>query len=117
MGTFKWPVRLETLDGRRSVEVDAAVDTGAFYTVVPAAQLRELGVEPEGMRSFELADGRRVDNPIGQVRATIDGDSVITLVVFGADGGPVLLGAYTLEGLALAVDPVNERLAPAELTL
>lgn len=117
MGTFRWPMRIETLDGKRSVAVDATVDTGAFYTVVPAAQMRELGVAPEGMRRFELADGRKVDNPIGQVRATIDGDSVITLVVFGTDGGPVLLGAYTLEGLALAADPVNERLVPAELTL
>jgi hypothetical protein len=33
-------------------------------------------------------------------------------VVFGGDSTPVLLGAYTLEGLSLAADPVNRRLVP-----
>ena len=33
-----------------------------------------------------------------------------TLVVFGGDSDAVLLGAYTLEGFALAPDQVNRRL-------
>ena len=33
-----------------------------------------------------------------------------TLVVFAGNGDAVLLGAYTLEGFALAPDPVNQRL-------
>ena len=37
----------------------------------------------------------------GQAWATMDGDSVITLGVFGEDDGAVLLGTYTLEGLSL----------------
>ena len=37
------------------------------------------------------------------------------LVVFGEDDAPSLLGAYTLEGLALAVDPVDQRLIPRGL--
>ena len=48
----------------------------------------------------------------GEARATIDGDSVTTIVVFGEDNAPALLGAYTLDGLALAVDPVEQRLVP-----
>lgn len=35
----------------------------------------------------------------------------------GEDDGPPLLGAYTLEGLALAVDPVEQRLAPSSLIM
>ena len=46
----------------------------------------------------------------GQAWATIDGDSVVTIVVFGDEEAPALLGAYTLEGLSLAVDPVEQRL-------
>ena len=41
----------------------------------------------------------------------------MTLVVFGEDDGPALLGAYTLEGLALAVDPVEQQLVPTQLIL
>ena len=37
----------------------------------------------------------------------------IRLVVFGQDDAPALLGAYTLEGLRLAVDPTHGRLIPA----
>ena len=39
-----------------------------------------------------------------------DGETMPTLVVFGGNGNAVLLGAYTLEGFALAPDPVNQRL-------
>jgi predicted aspartyl protease len=37
---------------------------------------------------------------------------VTTLVIFGDEGASALLGAYTLEGLGLAVDTVNRRLVP-----
>ena len=44
MGTFNWPIRLDSLDGQRSLDIEAMVDTGASYTIVPARLLRELGV-------------------------------------------------------------------------
>ena len=53
----------------------------------------------------------------GEARATIDGDTVTTIVVFGEDEAPPLLGAYTLEGLALAVDPEAQRLVPTSMIL
>ena len=68
-------------------------------------------------RRFLLADGQRMEMDYGQAWATIDGDSVITLVVFGEDDGPALLGAYTLEGLSLAVDPIEQRLVPTHLIM
>ena len=52
------------------------------------------------------------DMGVGEARVTIDGVSVVTQVVFGDDGVFPLLGSYTLEGLLLAVDPVNQRLVP-----
>lgn len=53
----------------------------------------------------------------GQVWAEIDSERVVTAVVFGDDHAPPLLGAYTLEGLALAVDPVERRLVPTHLIM
>ena len=72
---------------------------------------------PEGKRKLPLADGRRFHMNYGEAQATIDGDSVTTLVVFGEDGAPALMGAYTLDGLALAVDPVEQRLVPTHLIM
>ncbi len=113
MGVFNWPVRLDSMDGERSLEIEAMVDTGASYTIVPATLLRELGVTPFNKITVVLADGRQVEMDIGRAWATINGASEVTLVVFGEDGARALLGAYTLEGLRLAVDPHNHTLIPA----
>ena len=117
MGTFTWPLRISSMDGQHSLDIEATVDTGAFYTTIPARHLRELGVEPMGKRRFLLADGRRVEMEYGRAWATIDGESEVTIVAFGEDDAPPLLGAYTLEGLALAVDPSSQRLIPANLIM
>ncbi len=117
MGTFSWPVQISDVEGRRARDLEAIVDTGAAYTTLPAPLLRELGVAPRGTRRFLLADGRRIAMEWGEARATIDGEAVTTLVVFGEDDAPALLGAYTLEGLGLAVDPVEQRLVPTTLIL
>ena len=53
----------------------------------------------------------------GRAWVTMDGETEVTLVVFGPDDAPALLGAYTLKGLALAVDPVEQRLVPTHLIM
>ena len=112
MGTFDCHLRLDSLDGERSLEIDALVDTGASYTIVPATLLAGLGVEPIDRIRLALADGRPVDYEMGQAVATVDGRSIPTLVLFGDEGARPLLGAYTLEGLRLSVDPRQGRLVP-----
>ena len=117
MGTFNHSLRLSAIDSRQSMEIEATVDTGAAYTTIPARLLRQSGIEPMGQRHFMLADGQRVWMDYGETRVTIDEESVTTIVVFSEDDAPPLLGAYTLEGLALAVDPLHQRLVPTHLIL
>ena len=113
MGVFNWPIRLDSMDGQRSLEIEAMVDNGASYTIAPANLLRDLGVLPIDKISLVLADGRPVEYDLGEARATINGRNIPTLVVFGEDNARALLGAYTLEGLRLAVDPTHGTLVPA----
>lgn len=117
MGTFDVPVRISRVNGGPSVDIEATVDTGSAYTTLPASVLRELGVEPFDVRRFVLADGHMVETEIGEARATLGDQSVTTVVAFGEEGSPPLLGAYTLEGLGLAVDPILQRLVPARLIM
>lgn len=117
MGTFTYPLRITGMDGGRSVDIEATVDTGALYTMLPARTLREIGVEPIGSRTFLIGDGSRVAMEVGEAWATIDGESVTTLVAFGEDNAPPVIGRYTLDGLGLAVDPVEQRLVPATLLM
>ena len=117
MSTFKWPLRISSMEGLQVQDIEAIVGTGAVYTTLPGSLLRDLGIEPRGRRRVPLADGRHVDLDYGQAWVTIGGESEITLVVFGEDDAPALLGTYTLTGLALAVDPTEQRLVPTPLIM
>ncbi len=115
MGAFTCPLRLESLDGERNLEFEALVDTGSFFTFVPAPALEQLKVLRTDSVELEMADGRIVQYDLGHVWASVNGKRVVTLVAFGDAGADALLGVYTLEGLRLAADPVNHLLVPVEV--
>ncbi len=110
MGTFSVTIEIGDERGEHFESVDALVDTGATYTSVPTSILRNLGVQTREKLTFIQADGSHYDRDIGQTWARVDGKSIITIVIFAEEGSPPLLGAYTLEGVRLAPDPVNKRL-------
>ena len=112
MGTFHVDVEIGDPEGRRYDRVEALVDTGATYTSLPRPLLEALGVEPHARAWFRLADGHHVEREIGRTWVRVSGRTELTLVVFAEPGSPALLGAYALEGLQLAPDPVGRRLVP-----
>ena len=112
MGTFRVRIEIGDARGERWETVEALVDTGATYTMAPAALLKRLGITPHAREVFTLADGRRAEHDIGHGWIRVNERTVITLVVFGEAGSEPLLGAYSLEGLRLAPDPVGRRLVP-----
>ena len=110
MGTFSVPIEIGDPEGTQYQTVRALMDTGASYTTVSAALLRDLGVPVHDQVTFILADERRIRRDVGQTWVRIDGRPIITMVVFGDRDAEALLGAYTLQGLLLNVDTANERL-------
>ena len=110
MGTFTVPIEVGDPEGTRFENVDALVDTGAFYTMMPSSHLQRLGVIRAESEEFELADGSVREYPLGETRVRVNGREVSTVVVFGEEDASPILGAYTLERLMLAVDPRNQRL-------
>ena len=91
------------------------VDTGSTYTWVAAAVLRGLGVEPQERRRILTNEGRATERPAAEVLITLESRTLHTICLFGESGDLEVLGAYTLEGFGLAVDPVQRRLIPALL--
>jgi clan AA aspartic protease len=89
--------------------VEALVDTGSTYTVLPRALLESLGVNADYTARFRLADGTEVEREVGRAWVRYQGREQYTLVVFGDHA---LLGAVTLEEFLLAPDPVERRLVP-----
>ena len=114
MGVFSVPIEIGNFDGGRFETIDALVDTGAIYTMLPRSLLMGLGINPQRSRTFGLADGSTRHFDMADARVRIDGEETVTIVVFGEEAATPLLGAYTLEGLGLSVDPIGQRLV--ELT-
>ena len=112
MGTFSVKIEIGGVDGESLEEVEALVDTGATTTVIPGSVLRRLGISPTRSETFEYAGGERVDLDMAEARARVDGRETTTWVIFGEEGSSALLGAYTLEGVFLGVDPYGQKLIP-----
>ena len=70
MGVFSVAIEIGDPGGERYESIDAVVDTGATYTVVPASRLRRLRVTPRPTSPFELADGSLRDFAIGETRVS-----------------------------------------------
>ena len=110
MGTFSVIIEIGDSQGQTFESVEALVDTGTTYTVLPQEALVRLGIQPIETVSFELADDRIVEYQVGEARVRLDGRERTTLVVFGPEGSAPLLGATTLQLFNLAVDSTRERL-------
>ena len=102
---------------RRSARLKFLVDSGAVYSVVPAAVLRRLGIKPGRSKSFILADGTEVTRSLGQALFRLDGEEGASPVIFGAAGDSVLLGSVSLEALGLMLDPLKRELRPLPMML
>lgn len=117
MGTFTQPVTITNPETGASVTVDALVDTGATFTMLPAAELEALGLRPLRTVRVMLADGQSQEVLAGEARITVADHSATSPCLFGPPGSPPLLGAVTLEILLLAVDPVRQTLVPTNAWL
>ena len=65
-------------------------------------------------RRFRFAQGEARTMDVGQTWVRVEGEEVVTLVLFNEEGTPPLLGALTLEAAFMAVDPVARKLVPVD---
>ena len=114
MGTFQHTIEIGTPNETRFQTVQLWVDSGANYSQLPSAMLRELGFTPTFTRRFRLADGRVIERGLCLVPVRLNGEVLPTPCVFGEEGSEALLGAMALEMFSLGIDPVNKTLIPVE---
>lgn len=112
VGTFHQRIAIAATPEGPFVEMQALVDTGATYTLVPSPILEELGVTPFATWPIVTADGRTIEKGIGFAILRLNGEAFPNPCIFGDPGTEPLLGAVTLEIFRLAADPVGERLIP-----
>ena len=89
---------------------DFLVDSGAIDSMVPASELRRIGLESIGLRRYELADGTIQEYAFGLAQVEFLGEITAGRVIFGPEGVEPLLGATALESAGMVVDPGSQTL-------
>jgi len=116
MGTFYVGAKIENASNRSkgSVVPKLLVDTGSEYTWVDGAVLDRIGVKREKKDlQFIMANGIKITRSVGFAIIRVNEAFTIDEVVFAEKGDLILLGARTLEGLALIVDNRKKKLVAA----
>jgi predicted aspartyl protease len=102
---------------RKAVAVKFLIDSGAVHSLVPAQQLKAIGIAPYKTLEFSLADGSTVSRRVGDAYFELRGEGGAAPVIFGEDGDLAMLGATTLANLGLVLDPFHRELHPMKLVL
>ena len=116
MGTFYTKCKIENPVNRTRAAVipKLLVDTGSEYTWVSERTLERIGIQREKKDLvFVLANGQEVTRSVGFAIIRLDQFFTIDEVVFAEKGDLLLLGARTLEGLNLTIDPSRKKLVAA----
>ena len=111
VGFIHVPVSVKPLTGGTlRYEASFLVDTGALDCLLPASALLGIGVEPEGVNTYELADGSLHDYSFAFARLELLGSSVVSRILFGPEDAAPLLGVLALEAAGITIDPASHRL-------
>jgi len=113
MGAFYVKCKIENpVDRTRSAIISKLlVDTGSEYSWVPERTLERIGIRREKKDiAFVLANGQQVTRSVGFAIIRLDKFFTIDEVVFAEPNDLQLLGARTLEGLNLSIEPAQRRL-------
>lgn len=116
MGTFYAKCKIENpVDRTRSAILPKLlVDTGSEFTWAPERTLERIGIKREKKDvSFVLANGEHITRSVGFAIIRLDKHFTVDEVVFGEPGDLTLLGARTLEGLNLTIEPARRKLVAA----
>lgn len=89
------------------------VDTGAELSWAPVGVLESLGIKRNKQWRFRQADGSILERWSGTAVIRVAGNQAGDEIVFALPGDMTLLGARSLEGLNLRVEPGTKQLVDA----
>ena len=99
-----------TIGSQEKYEADFLVDTGSTDCVAPGGELKEVGIEPVGKTTYDLADGTPHELEFGLGIIEFMGDITAGRVIFGPDGVEPIPGVTALESVGIVVDPKTQTL-------
>ena len=83
--------------GKKSIDVDFMVDSGAIYSLLPKNAWKKLRLKPLSEMKFSLADGTIIKRKVSEVWIEYKGIGRTSPVILGEQNDEALIGAVTLE--------------------
>jgi predicted aspartyl protease len=114
---FRQQIEIGPPDGPRSQRILALVDPASAYSVMPAAALTMVGLEPQWTQGFQLAAGGVEERQMAEIKVRLEGPARTTVCVFGGTESEPVLGKHTLDAFGLAFDGDEENLVPVRFDL
>ena len=104
MGLTQVAVKLRNRDSNDAFSASFLVDTGATDSMVPASELRRIGIEPNGKKTYELASGELQKYEVAFAEFSFMDETIVSRVIFGPDNAEPILGVLALEAVGVVVD-------------
>ncbi len=117
MGLTHVAVKVRNRDSNETFSGNFLVDTGATDSMVPARELKRIGIEPTGKKTYEVATGELQQFDVAYAEISFLDETLTSRVIFGPDNAEPILGVIALESMGVIVDPVNQTLKKVGLKL
>ena len=117
MGLTHIAVKVRNRDSNETFSANFLVDTGATDSMVPACELKRIGIEPTGKKTYEVATGELQQFDVAYAEISFLDETLTSRVIFGPDNAEPILGVIALESMGVIVDPVNHTLKKVGLSL
>ena len=110
MGLTHVAVKVLNRDSKDTFSANFLVDTGATDSMVPACELKRIGVQPSAKKPYELANGDIHRYEVAWVELSLMDETIKARVIFGPDNAEPILGVLALEAVGVIVDPTTQKL-------
>ena len=110
MGLTHVAVKVSNRASKDTFSANFLVDTGATDSMVPACELKKIGVQPSAKKPYELANGEIHKYDVAWVELALMDETIVSRVIFGPDNAEPILGVMALEAVGLVVDPTSQKL-------
>src|SRR5579863_7738472 len=94
-------------------ELSAVVDPHSTFSWISRGRLERLGISPVRKMRFRLKGEGIVERDVASVYIALKNGTVGDVVVMAESGETEKIGAHTINGLGMVVDPEQEKLVPA----
>jgi len=93
-------------------ELSAVVDPYSTFSWISRARLERLGISLSRKMHFRLKGEWIVERDVASVYIALKNGPVGDVVVMAEAGETEIMGAHTINGLGMVVDPVQRKLVP-----